>query len=72
MKALARFASSDAGRLHATTCERYGLDPAAGLPSVLAVNLRAALAVLEARRATEDTSPVDPLREWEKALDGNG
>ena len=70
MQALARFASSEGGRLHAATCDRFGVDPAAGLPSVLAANLRAALVAWEARRATQTGSPPNPLEEWEKAQDG--
>jgi hypothetical protein len=46
MSKVAEFARSDAGQMYAATCERYGLDPAAGFADdVLAFNLRAALLV---------------------------
>lgn len=44
--AIAEFAQSDAGRLYAMTCARFGVDPAANIADdVLAHNLRVALAV---------------------------
>ncbi len=45
---LAAFATSDQGKLYGRVCERWGIDPAAGMTDdVLAYNLRAALAVGE-------------------------
>jgi len=43
---LADFAASDHGKLYGRVCERYGIDPAAGITDdVLAYNLRAGLAL---------------------------
>jgi hypothetical protein len=48
MRDVAAFASSDEGRLYATTCERWGIDPGAILDDdVLAYNLRLALVMAD-------------------------
>jgi hypothetical protein len=44
MAAVAAFARSDQGRLYATVCDRWGIDPGARFSDdVVAFNLRAAL-----------------------------
>jgi hypothetical protein len=49
--ALARFVGSTEGEFYAAVCERYGVDPAPeGMPDVLAFNLRAGLALSQAKR----------------------
>ena len=53
MQGLASFAQSDVGRFYASSCERYGSDPAEGLSPILAANLRAALHVVSVRRERE-------------------
>lgn len=43
---IATFAASDAGKVYGRTCQRFGVDPAAGLDDdVMAYNLRVALLV---------------------------
>lgn len=59
MRALAVFASSEAGRFHAEVCRQWGTDPAASLEpidDVLAANLRSALTITLAhdRRPQKD------------------
>jgi hypothetical protein len=55
MSKVAEFARSDTGQMYATTCERYGLDPAVGFADdVLAFNLRAALLVNAPREEEPD------------------
>ena len=57
MRALASFASSESGRLHARIAERWGLDPAAFLEpedDVLAANLRVAFVVALGRDESPD------------------
>jgi hypothetical protein len=68
MRTIARFAESSAGRFHAAACERFGTDPAEGLPAFLAVNLRAALHVATTR--AERPGEVDALTAWEQAERG--
>jgi hypothetical protein len=59
VRALALFASSDAGRTYANVCERWGLDPGAPLESiddVLAYNLRVGLMVARSEEVSEPES----------------
>jgi hypothetical protein len=62
VRALAAFASSDAGRAFARVEDRFGRDPAAALEpidDVLAHNLRVAFCVVE----DQETEEPDPHRE---------
>ena len=65
MRALAVFASSDAGKAFARIEERWGRDPAASLEpvdDVLAHNLRAAFITALAEDEPETTDPGEAAR----------
>ena len=67
--ALAAFARSDNGRFYADVCERFGVDPGAAIDDdVLAFQLRAALAVMAAKRA--DDNPDRAMERWMKESEG--
>lgn len=78
MRSLARFADSPTGRFYAANCERYGVDPAQGMPSFLAANLRAVMHVTAARdlkdKAEREANPelakARDLAEWVKTHGG--
>lgn len=72
MAQIATFAASPGGIVHAMSCERFGVDPAAGLTDdpVEAANLRAALLSAMARHlndAPESTTPEGhaPPADWD-------
>lgn len=57
---LANFAMSEGGKLYGRVCQRWGIDPAAGMDDdVLAYNLRTALILRDvADEAEEAATPV--------------
>lgn len=58
MAAIAAFAESPSGILYARSCERYGVDPAAGLADEIeAANLRVALAIASVPESPPESAP---------------
>ena len=58
---LANFAMSEDGKLYGRVCQRWGVDPAAGITDdVMAYNLRTALLMREAMDADEPKAELTP------------
>lgn len=65
MRALASFASSEAGKTYGRVCEMWGVDPAASLEEiddVLAANLRLALVVTMNQSTESDIDRIEKAR----------
>lgn len=70
MAAVAAFADSESGRSYLALCDRFHVDPAAGITDdVVAVNLRAALVMSTVEEAEPSTElEAEWLRLGEEAL----